>query len=639
MNKMKIILPVLVLAVFIVSALFVSAGDLTISISPAAGAGNPAESVSYVLTVGNTGTTDMASVVFSATALIYDSGSISAPSLTTITNLTAGSTQTQTFTISIPSTPAGTYSGSITATDSDNAANTATVSYTLEVYSKSDFSTSVSSISITAPADETETKDITVTNTGSANLTSWSISYSGDTEDNDGDEINFAFSGLADSDVLAPGESRTLTVTIEIDNNVDAGSYDGTITIASGTAVSKTVSSYITVEPEICEKGEQGTDLSVRIREPDSGDDVDVGTSLIIEVEVENDGDEDLDVVIEAILYNVDEDEIAAREELDATEITEDDEELFEFSFDVPGDIDEDDDYYLYVKAYEDDNEEDLCTYERVSIDLGRPRHAVELTASVSPSEVTCGDKFTVTAEAKNVGRGDEDAVWFKIISSYLGINTESATFDLDDYDSDDDERKETFSFTVPDGTTAKDYYLNVYVYYDDGDEYSDTSLKLTVTDCIAPEPQTKLVVDATSYTAEIGSTITIPVVVENIGDEALTYTLSTEDITWGEITGIEQAGTVQAGSTSHAYIYVKPSTAGEYMITITLTDENGDTDTEVVTITATEAEAGEWFTGWATGIGSDSQKMLWLGLDILLVIVVIILIVGLFRKKRGSPL
>ncbi|MBI5872144.1 putative S-layer protein [archaeon] len=615
-----------------------SAGDLTLSISPSAGAGNPAESATYILTVGNTGASNISSIIFSASALTYSSYSISAPSLTAITNLTASSTQTQTFSIPIPSTMAGTYSGTITATDSGNAANTATITYTLEVYSKNDFSLSSSSIGISSAPDETETSTITITNTGSTSLTSWNITYSGDTEDNDGDEISYAFSGISSSDAIAPGGSKTLTITIEIDNDVDAGSYDGTITIASGTLTSETISTAITVEPQICEEGEQGDELFIDIQEPDAGDNLDIGDTLTIEAEVENEGDDDIEVILEAILYNIDEDDIVATEKSDATEVNEGDDKLFELTFEIPGDLDEDDEYYLYVKAYEEDNEEDSCAYERVSVDMGRQRHAVSLTGSVYPSQATCGDKFTITADAENVGSGDEDAVWFKIANNYLDINEESETFDLEDYDSDNNEKRETFSFTVPEGTTAKDYYINVYVYYDNGDAVKDMSVKLTVTECIAPEPETKLTLASTAFTGEVESQIAIPAVVENTGQEALTYTISVENITWGEITGIEQAGTVQAGSSSHAYLYIKPSATGNYMLTITLTDQNGDTDSEVISLTITEKEEmgmGSAISGWASGITENKQKIFWFGLDLLLVIIVIILIVSLFRKKK----
>jgi len=77
---------------------------------------NPGEAVDVVFTVENTGEDTIAEIEVTSTVLTSNGYTVPVPDITGITNLLNGTLE-KTFTITLPSIPAGTYSGEITVED------------------------------------------------------------------------------------------------------------------------------------------------------------------------------------------------------------------------------------------------------------------------------------------------------------------------------------------------------------------------------------------------------------------------------------------------------------------------------------------------------------------------------------------
>lgn len=218
---------------------------------------------------------------------------------------------------------------------------------------------------------------------------------------------------------------------------------------------------------DICENGVQG-DLDINIKEPDEGDEFGVGDEIKVEIDVENNADEDKDIVVEVALYNINEDDVEEEAD-DEKEIRDGRDETFEFVFDVPDDF-EDDDYIIYVKAYEDNNEESECVEGAIEIDLEREKHDVIIKDfSINPSSVIAGKSFDVFTEVQNIGKNDED-VYIILEIKELDVSTESETFELEEF-GEDDSFSETFSIKIPENAQKGDYNIIVRVIFDDEED------------------------------------------------------------------------------------------------------------------------------------------------------------------------
>jgi len=203
--------------------------------------------------------------------------------------------------------------------------------------------------------------------------------------------------------------------------------------------------------------------LKVNIKEPDNNDDFKFGDEIEIEVEVENNNNEDLDVIVEAILYNIDEDDEVEKVESKDEEINDNDEETFELKLKIPSNFDEDDDYILFVRAYEDDNEDEQCNYDLIDLSLEKEKHDVIIKEmKIMPNNVPEGGSFKALVEIENIGRKDVD-VYVRLENEELNINLESNKFKLKD----DEIKNIRFDVIIPEDIESKDYDLKAVVYFD----------------------------------------------------------------------------------------------------------------------------------------------------------------------------
>ena len=122
---------------------------------------------------------------------------------------------------------------------------------------------SVGDIDIEAQKGEVIEKTFTISNTGTGTILASSIQFqydNNDFEDDDDDYITLEFLDLAD---IPQGNSITAKVRATVDDRMDSGSYDDTVTIVAG-ANSDTFNLEIFVLPELCEDGKVG-DLDIKL--------------------------------------------------------------------------------------------------------------------------------------------------------------------------------------------------------------------------------------------------------------------------------------------------------------------------------------------------------------------------------------
>ena len=117
MKKLLLISLIFLLAIFNVNAAGVV--DLT-GMVPNPLTADPSSSYGATLTIDNTGDAAIDVITITSTDLILGANKINAPTISNIANLLVSTPQTKDFTIQISGVPAGTYSGTITATDASN---------------------------------------------------------------------------------------------------------------------------------------------------------------------------------------------------------------------------------------------------------------------------------------------------------------------------------------------------------------------------------------------------------------------------------------------------------------------------------------------------------------------------------------
>ena len=632
---------------------FASASDLDITdeVNTTASA-DPAASIAGYFKVNNTNTTttltgiDLTSttfvgpVVILASAITFSPDPISAilPSTGTIVS----------FTFAVPSYQLpGTYIGTVTAADGIGNDATTPASFTVNPVPKvevTDYSTSTP-LKIISEDNKVASKTFTIKNAGNVNLplTDASFTHDLDLSDADDDLITLSFSSIPAT--LTPGSSDEITVTADIDNNVDVDMYSGTVTLTS-VAATANFTLEISVQPEVCKDGPIG-DLDITIDDPDDGDEYAPGDTIELDVSVENNDNDEMDVGVTAFLYNIDEDDNIVEEESKVIEIGDGDEESFSLSLKLPlsGDLSEDDSYRLFVKAYEDGDEDVNCAEEFVEIEIKKEKHDTRIKDfALSPSTVSCGDSVEALIDVLNIGSSDEDDVYVELRNVDLGVNMKSDVFDLDGDGGDDEEASETFSFAVPKDTEDKDYDIEAVVYYDDGDKKASKFAKLTVEKC---KPAT--IVTPASATVEIlatgieskDGTFSIPVKVTNNEEDQKSYTIDvTNTEGWAESV-TPKALTLNKGQSSTIYFYVKTSATavGKQSATVNVKDTATGITAAAETITldlggTTDVEEPSAFSRVKSSL-STSNTAFWIILDIVLVVLAVLVIKALFAKKN----
>ena len=521
---------------------------------------------------------------------------------------------------------------------------------------------------ISAPKDYDDNMILTFRNTGASTLTfpASSVTTFGTFQDGDGDPIQITFSNVPTT--LVSGATHDVTLSFTIDKDVDVDSYptsgDGKLRIAT-TQFTKEISLRVDVSPEdVCEDGRrydgnyiQGSDDGLTV-DFDADPDNNFGPGEVIEItniEVSNEGNVDVsDVIVEAILYNVDQDEVIARAESDSEDVDEDDKVDFnDFELEVPvdnNDLDEDDTYILYVIAKEDGNEDDNCNYDNSIDDMEfrRENNDVRITkATVTPTSVSCNANANFVIDVRNVGDDDDDRVSVKLRDTELGLDWESELFSLDKFDDNDDSATVTYTHRIPSNTASGSYNVEAIVVFDGGSQTDSEFVTLQV-QCggtSTGEGNVRVSLVQGTVTATAGKLFGLPFKLANLEDSVQTYTVSLNiNGNWATAPQDEQV-TLQPGQETTLYAYLTPNSnlnAGSYTADISV-EQNGNV---LATQTATVQISGDGgsVTGGSTfepTVSFDSvwrnlagSSAFWIVLVIVLFVIVVYVLTILLRPR-----
>ncbi|MDD5331402.1 MAG: putative S-layer protein [Candidatus Nanoarchaeia archaeon] len=447
-------------------------------------------------------------------------------------------------------------------------------------------------------------------------------------------------------------KSSAIGTTIYLTGTPSSDDYDfkgTTITVTDGN-VSETYS--IRVYPDFCDREDDDLKVSnsyVSIGSLDfDDDDYTIFDKVDTSIEDVNAEKEDLvDVNAQVCLYNVNSNEEidcwSASEEID---IDEDESEDFDISFEIPNveEIGDKKDYKLFavIQADADDSEIPVCMFESEDINIEREKYDVSITdAFINPTSVKAGETFDVTVDFENVGSKDDDSVYVVVKENTLGLNEKSTTYDLENYDGNDNSATARFTLSVPEDAANKQYSIEVIVYFDDGDGTDSEFVMLEVkgqSTATPVVPKDSILLSAGEAVAE-GNAFSLPVTVTNKAEsQELSVELTNLD-DWATA-GSAKTQLLDKDQSTTFYFYITPNEGitGTRTATINVRSESGNIlKTQSVSLKLGEevVEEDVNVSGGIKDFFSNNSKVLWIIGDIVLIILAVVLLKFLFTKKK----
>ncbi|PIZ53063.1 hypothetical protein COY28_03880 [Candidatus Woesearchaeota archaeon CG_4_10_14_0_2_um_filter_57_5] len=209
------------------------------------------------------------------------------------------------------------------------------------------------------------------------------------------------------------------------------------------------------------------------------------GEKLDLEVKVKNEFTSDIDiqdVTVSGIIYNIDDgDDID--DESSSFDLRYDRSSTRTISFDIPDKLDSDNyDVEVTVTGRDDNGVRHSDTW-KFQLEINKKNLDVRIvSASLNPSQVSCGASGSAYARLSNYGNNDQENIILEIKNAQLGLNalSESKLYTDEDYD-------KTVSFLVPQGIANGIYTVTVSVYQkyvNLGSLLDQQQLSLSVVNC-----------------------------------------------------------------------------------------------------------------------------------------------------------
>lgn len=455
---------------------------------------NPGTTITIKIpvTVNNTaGTTPVSVTVTSTHPLYSDSGQ----SLGTLDlNFDAGVSATKDASFSLL-VPANNDQGikSAIATAVQDGEIPVSASYSFKVNAKPALAVTQSSLSVPAQQGTKVTKTLKLENTGNVALTNVRLSLERTPiKDSNDREIVVSFNPSPFD--LGIGLTQNVEVSFVVPERYTPKTESSNVLIKADNVGFSTVSVPVTIEvkPLVCKAGTVGSNLDVNLVTPESNDDVEAGTLLAVELDVENTDSTDHDYVVEATLYNLDE-----NKEIDTFEternINDDETETFKFNMEMDADTDDNDDVRLYVKVYEDGHEETDCEQENVGIDVQELQDKVVIQSlTLSPETPACGTDVFGTVRVVNRDNAEQN-VAVTVKSDELSVLKQLSLVTLAKGFRKGSDQFLQFAFTVPETAKPGQYTLNTLANYEDG--VTSWQRTFTVRECVVqPKPPVQVV-------------------------------------------------------------------------------------------------------------------------------------------------
>jgi len=631
------ILSILLLLALVLSPIALAA-DLIVT-SPSNPSGNPGATVTVTFSARTTGSVPKP-VTFSSSTLTKGADTITVSGTFTDT-LNDNNIKTLSLQVTIPAgKAAGTYSGTITIKETGNDANLATLAYTVTVNSITSLDvqtyTTANPLIVNVDKGESSTSSFVVQNTGTNALTLDANSFTYDSTkftDENGRTITLSF--LPAKASLSPSETTTVTVSVNAPSGIEIGNYLGTITARSGTA-QDTFAIEAKVQPSICSDGVIGK-IRIDINDPDNGDDFRPGDTIQVSADVDNDIGDDDDFVITAVLYDVTDDNEVESVDSDSVSIDDGDSETIDVDLEVPfSDIKDNNNYKLFVKAYQDGNEDEHCALDSIDMDLKLEKHEVQVDKfTLAPTQVSCSDTVTAVIGLQNTGSNDEEDVYVTLINTALGLNEQSSTFDLDELGGSDDTSTERLTFQIPSDAKDQQYQLTATVFYNDGKDSRDKTQTITVKGCSPSSGKTFDVSTPSSLSVDSGDTLSLPVSITNNGDEKTTLTISAVSSD-GSLSPDSKTVILDPGKSTTVNLALDAKEGISGTKTFTLTTKAGNTVVDSKNLNVNIRSATAPITGGTTGTSKVDQKTIfWIIGDIVLIIVGLFFIKLIFSRRK----
>lgn len=457
--------------------------------------------------------------------------------------------------------------------------------------------------------------------------------------DGDGDAAIVSFSSPG---TIAASGSATVTATAVISNKLDEGSYSANVLVQNG-AFNDTFTLELIVDPEVCDSGKKPSTPNLVFSdwelkenpETEEKDEYYPGDKVVVQsIKVENNGDDEItDIIVEAILYDLTEGDQLETVKSDSFNLNDgNDDSVEDLEFNIPSDADEENDYAIYLKIYEDGEEDSNCNYDSIPITVKKRSRdmKVDLT-SISPQTAKCGSSVAFSVNVQNTGSKDDSSVYVKIQDPALKITGQTATFSLDS----DDETTKIVTINLPEDLDAGLYSIESVVMYSGTTARSDFG-NLTVT-CEA-DNRAPIANAGVSQTVEADNIVTLSGASSSDPDNnQLTYL-------WTQIGGMS----VQLSNPTASVTTFMPSTADTYTFKLDVTDGKlTSSATTTVVVKSADTEVGPT-TYQPTGVldllfkEGSLQKLAWVFAIIVLLLIAVYLVKLIFfppKKKVQMPM
>ena len=514
----------------------------------------------------------------------------------------------------------------------------------------------------TSPTSLTKTvKETSFTITASDDITI-NVPEFADISDGDGHTIVLS-QDKSGNIAISAGNSTTVTISwtslsptgTDLED-LALGTFSRSIVVTDGTdnetITVQFISSFCDIGnvEEPIDEGKRKLEI-VRVRDKSSDEDWEWKPLDEVEVEVKvkfesDDENDDIDAVIEVALYDSEEKDFVDLEDEDELEreVSLDEGESLTESFIVKVPVEDVEDssgrYKLYVKVYEDGDEDVVCVdkadsdyYQDIRIEKESYEVIVDDIEVTTPAP--CGEEVQVSARVYNIGNHEEDRVKVTLYNRDLGINMESESFSLDEGDS----KRVFFNFIVPDGTEEKSYILKLHAsyryrssteIYREESDVEDAALKV--------EGNCEIEKDlGASITAELdsdviaGEQLVVKGTIRNTGAEETTYNIDvTGHSSWAELENIDpETITLDAGKSKNFFIYlnIDEDAEGEQFFTIEASYD-GETTEQEVSIVLEEAKAAG-ITGATISEHLSKNWFIWVIVAINIILIIAIILVA----------
>jgi uncharacterized membrane protein len=271
---------------------------------------------------------------------------------------------------------------------------------------------------------------------------------------------------------------------------------------------------------------------------------------------------------------------------------------------------------------------------------LTEQRHNVVIKDVVlSPeSPIMSGKAILAIVRIKNMGGMDEEGIKMTVSIPELGI---SGSEFVDELASGESTSSEEIYLRIPACVKSGEYTLHTALSYDDN--YEDTSVdrKITISaeeSCDAKTGETmeeKTTIVVGSYSQVVsrpGPGISYPVLIQNDGKSAQTYTITVDSAEWANVQVSPSSVLVlSAGEMKTVYVYVVPkasATEGQHMFNINVKSAGQTKQVPVSAIVSGKASVASW---------DKIKNGLVISFVILAVILLILGIVLAFSRSRGK--